>query len=66
MESSKDLVCEKGLRFNEHLGVIDVSSHKIHFTKECTKALIELLCIDCDEKKREGCPVRKKFESLLE
>jgi hypothetical protein len=53
MESSKDLVCEKGLRFNEHLGIIDVSSHKIHFKKECTENLIKLLCMDCDEKKRE-------------
>lgn len=66
MDHKQDVVCEKWLRFNENLGIVDTKEHHFHFKENCSKCLLEILCSGCEEEKRKACEARNNFEKLLE
>lgn len=66
MDFKEEIACDKWLRLNKELGIIDTKNHIIHFKHECKKGLLDIICCNCDEKSKSTCKERKIFEDFLE
>jgi hypothetical protein len=66
MSFDDEIACEKWLRLNKELWIIDVWRHIIHFKFECKKELLNIICCDCGEEKKAKCKEREIFEEFLE